>query len=194
MTKQHSCVRLRTFIILHSQTKTSNSWIMKKNIFIGSRPGSRDREVIIFENYSCSSLFLATRGSTKKSQGHCWHKWQVFKSHAHHTLTAVRSHSKLKHKRFSVRFVQILIRFLLSSKQTHKVTARAWSGLQLSAHLNPLSRVDQVHQIVSFKTFPNSSRHLVSETMWKVSWKTTDLVENIQIQNHLRTPTFTLKN
>lgn len=104
MTKQHSCVSRSTFIILHSQTKTSNSWIMKKNIFIGSRPRSRDREVIIFENYSCSSLFLATWGSTIKSQGHCWPKRQFFKSHAHHTLT-VRSYPKLKHKRFSTRFM-----------------------------------------------------------------------------------------
>lgn len=46
---------------------------MKKNIFIGSRLRSQDREVIIFENYSCNSLFLATGGSIKKVLGYYWH-------------------------------------------------------------------------------------------------------------------------
>lgn len=153
MTKQHSCVRLSTFIILHSQTKTSNSWIMKKNIFIGSRLRSRDREVIIFANYSCSSLFFATWGSTKKSQGHCWHKRQFFFSItcSSHTLT-VRSYPKLEHKMY------IMVIFLASSKQRQGVV-----DLQLAVHLCLLlsfSDTDVVHvyQLSVFQTFPNSMK------------------------------------
>lgn len=82
---------------------------MKKNIFIGSRLRSRDREVIIFENYSCNSLFLATGGSIKEVLGYYWYNGR-FSNHMVVTYlllsTMILTHNvsvQLKHRYYLVK-------------------------------------------------------------------------------------------
>lgn len=118
---------------------------MKKNIFIGARLRSRDREVIIFENYNCNCLFLATGGMIKKVLGYYWHNGR-FSNHMVVTYLLLSSmiltHNvsvRLEHKYYLVKVCvnTNYIRFQTKQKQRRQscVSSTAQLRLQLSLSL-----------------------------------------------------------